>query len=437
MKQEQIQIGRFFQSLVDEGRKVIRRGDYELIYCGDVEVKTLGNSYSRIAYVSRHMTDKRLVEIHVSSPSGPKSVTVTTDHVCMIYNKDHFFENAAAKELKPGDMVSVYDSVTDSEVSGTVESVADAGKTDGYVYDLEVEDPSHSFYADDILVHNSQFMTIRCITEHFRREFGLPERIFDWSDKWKLKLWEYMEDFVENDLNVYVQNLVRDTCHTENSKVLRYSLEYIADTGIYESKKHYGVRKILSEGPEIVDKIKYSGIELKKGNIPPTVKEFLGDIYEGVLRHEWTAEDFKKYLSSAYERFRRLNVDEISFWKGYGTEKESVGFLEMAKGTSGIAKACTFYNHILQSMGLGRKYDQILVGDKVRFLYVKPTNRFGINVLAYKPDQYPEEFRDIFEIDYDTMWDKLIINTLRNFNVATGFPKYDPRQMNLMEVDDL
>lgn len=284
---------------------------------------------------------------------------------------------------------------------------------------------------------DSQFISIRCVTDYFRRTYNLPAQMIDWPDEYKLKLWEYMEDFVENDLNKFIQNLVKEYYHTENSEVLRYSLEYIADTGIYEAKKHYGVRKILAEGPEIVDKIKYSGIELKKGNIPPTVKEFLAAIYSGVLRDNWNANNFKNYLNHAYDRFIKLNIDEISFWKGYGTERESVGFLEMAKGTTGIAKACTFYNQLLENLGIGRKYEQILVGDKVRFLYVKPTNKYGINVLAYKPDQYPEEFKNLFEIDYETMWDKLIISPLKKFVIATGFPECDPRQMNLMDVDDL
>ena len=250
-------------------------------------------------------------------------------------------------------------------------------------------------------------------------------------------MWKYVEDFVEKELNPFVQKLVREKCFSDYSECLRYSLEYIADNGLYEAKKHYGVHKIIAEGPEIVDKIKYSGIELKKGNIPAQVKEFLADIYSGVLCSDWTAQEFKKYLDAAYEKFIKLDIDEISFWKGYGTERESVGFLEMAKGTTGIAKACTFYNQIIEQMKLGKKYDQILVGDKVRFCYVEPTNKFGINVLAYKPDQYPVEFRDIFKVDYDTMWDKLIISTLKKFFIATQFPVYDPREMNIMDVDDL
>lgn len=437
MQEEQISIGNFYQSLLDEGRKVIHMKDYELIYCGDVDIKIIGNKYTRIEYVSRHKTPKHILKIEVDSSHGYDFVEVTTDHVCMVYNTDHFFENTNAKNLKVNQLVSVYDKDKDIELVGVIKNIIDEGTTDEYVYDLEVEDDNHSFYANNVLIHNSQFLSIRCITNYFRNKYNLPKKLFDWSDEYKLKLWKYVEDFVETELNPFVQKLVKENCFSEYTECLRYSLEYIADNGIYEAKKHYGVRKIIAEGPEIVDKIKYSGIELKKGNIPAQVKEFLADIYSGVLRSDWSAQDFKKYLDGAYEKFIKLDIDEVSFWKGYGTEKESVGFLQMAKGTTGIAKACTFYNQILEQLKLGKKYDQLLVGDKVRFCYVIPTNKYGINVLAYKPDQYPEEFRDIFEVDYDTMWDKLIISTLKKFFIATGFPKYDPREMNLMEVDDL
>lgn len=434
---EEISLGDLFESLVSEGRKVIRHRGYELVYCGDVETRTKGNRFVGIEYVSRHLTPKRLVKVTSASYAGERAVTVTTDHVCMVYGPDHMMEPCAACHMKVGDLVSVYGKDADAELVGTIVSIEDMGETDEWVYDVEVDDPVHAFYADDTLVHNSQFVTIRCITEAMREEFGLPEKLIDWPDDMKLKLWERMEGFVENDLNVFVQNLIRDKYHSENSQVLRYSLEYIADNGVYESKKHYGVRKILSEGPEIVDKIKYSGIELKKGNVPVAVKRFLSDIYAGVLRNDWTAEDFRAYLLAAYDEFRKLGVDDVAYWKGYNKEKESSGFLEMALGTTGIAKACTFYNQIIESMGIGKRYDQILVGDKVRFTYVKPTNRFGINVLAYKPDQWPKEFDGVFEVDYDVMWEKLVLGALKKFILATGFPECDPRNMNLMDIDDL
>lgn len=436
--EENITLENLYLSLLEGGRKVIRHKNYEMIYCGDVEIKTFGNRYVKIEYVSRHKTPKHLVRIGVDSSKGEDSVTVTTDHVCMVYNSDHFFENLAAKDVTTGQTVSVYDENRGEELFGTISNIQDLGTTEEYVYDIEVDDDIHAFYADNILVHNSQFISIRCITEDFRRKYGLPLKIVDWPDDKKLELWRYMEDFVEKDLNVYIQDLVTEYCHTSNSKVLRYSLEYIADMGIYESKKHYGVRKVLSDpGPEIVDKIKYSGIELKKGNIPPTAKEFLSTIYEGVLRNDWTSEDYRKYLNVAYERYRKLDITEISFWKGYGTEREAAGFLEMKKGTTGISKACTFYNQILEKMGIGGRYDTLRPGNKARFCYIKPTNKYRINVIAFVDGQYPEEFRGLFEPDYDVMFEKMILDPLKNFLKACGFRKSDPRNCNLMEVDDL
>lgn len=82
----------------------------------------------------------------------------------MVYNRDHFFENAAAKDLKAGDMVSLYDEDAKKEHVGSVKEVEDLGIIDEWVYDLEVEDDMHAFYADDILIHNSQFINLRAIT---------------------------------------------------------------------------------------------------------------------------------------------------------------------------------------------------------------------------------------------------------------------------------
>ena len=78
----------------------------------------------------------------------------------MVYNKDHFFENTNAKNLKVGDYVSIYvdkrlHKTVDKEYIATIVKTEDLGTTDEWVYDLEVEDDMHAFYANDILVHNS------------------------------------------------------------------------------------------------------------------------------------------------------------------------------------------------------------------------------------------------------------------------------------------
>ena len=93
----------------------------------------------------------------------------------------------------------------------------------------------------------------------------------------------------------------------------------------------------------------------------------------------------------------------------------------MQVGTTGIAKACIYYNQIIEKLGLGNKYDTIMVGDKVRFVYLTHNNKYGINCIAYKPGFWPKEFDSIFEIDYKTMFEKIILDPLKRFREACRF----------------
>lgn len=415
-----------------------QKGSYEVIYPSGIEIKVFGNKYVKLVAVSRHKTSKHIVEVSVASSKGIDKVKVTTDHVCMVYNDDHFFENVDAKRLKVGQYVSVYDESDDKELVGTIVDVEDLGTTEDYVYDCEVDDNSHAFYANNILVHNSQFVNIACVTDDFKKKYGLDDNLAKWDDESKLKLWKWVDNFVETEVNPFVQNdLIGKTYHTEHPEVLRYSLEYIGACGIYEAKKHYAVHKILSEGPEIVDKVKFSGIELKKASTPATVKDILRDIYLGVLKDDWNEHMFIDYVNSAYEKFKTLTVSDIAMWKGYNTSREAVGFLDMETGATGISKACTYYNQMVEHLKIGKKYDTILLGQKVRFSYIIPSNEYGIECIAFHDGQWPKEFDNIFKVDYDVMFDKMVISPLKGFLEATKFKKVDPRKQVVFDIFSL
>jgi len=444
------------ESLFNELSKkysINKQKSYEVIYPENYEVKTSGNRYVKLVAMSRHKTSKHLIKIIVKvektvdtlDPVGSRSlfrqyeeVTVTTDHICMRYDKDHFFENVDAKNLKINDYVSVYDESEDKELVGAIVSIEDMGTTDDYVYDCEVDDESHLFYADNILVHNSQFCNIQCVSDDFKKKYGLGDDLAKWDDEHKLMLWKWVDDFVENEVNPFVQNdLIGKTYRTEHPEVLRYSLEYIGAVGLYEMKKHYAVHKILSEGPEIVDKVKFSGIELKKASVPPMVKDILRDIYLGVLKENWNEHDFVDYVNKAYDEFKTMDVDDIAMWKGYNTARESSGFLQMELGATGISKACTFYNQMVKHLKIGKKYDSILLGQKVRFTYIVPSNEYGIECIAFHDGQWPKEFDSVFQVDYDVMFDKLVLSPLKSFLKATKFKQADPRKQVVFDVFEL
>lgn len=437
---EKIAIGKLYDNLLKEGYEIQYKKDYELIIPKKIEIHTIGNKYVKLLALSRHKTNKNLIKITCKSSNCEHHITVTTDHVCMVYNEYNFFENKSAKELKNGDVVSVYDEKADNEVKAIISNIENLGTTTEYVYDCEVDDDNHSFYCNDTLIHNSQFVSIRAITDDMITNYNLPKTIMNWSNEDKLRLWEKMNDFVKNTLNKFVQDLTQRWCHTEHPEVLTYALEYIGDSGVYESKKHYGVRKILEESAEVItNKIKYSGIELKKASIPKKIKEYLGEIYNSALTKDWNDTDFKNYILKIYPEFEKLDINDIAIWKGYNTSRQATGFLKMEKGTTGIAKAATFYNQLISKQGLNiaSKYDSIRIGDKVRVCYIKPTNKYNIDVIAFNDGQYPDEFKEIFQVDYEKMFDKLIKSPLKNFLIACKWKMCDPNNCNIMDIDDL
>lgn len=436
MKEEQIAIEQLWNQLVDVGNEVHKHKTYEVLDGNGIKILVKGPKYVSLVWLSRHKTSKHLVKIYVKTAEKTSDVVVTTDHVCMVYNRDHFFEKTAAKDLRIGDFVAVYDDAAKTELAGSISNIEDLGATDEWVYDCEVEDDMHAFYANDILVHNSQFVNLQCVSSWLTKTKDYPDKLQDWNAEQKRELWNVMAEFVDNEVNPFVRNLVHEWCYTNNPNMLTYELEYMSDIGIYEGKKHYATHKIFDEG-DPVDYIKWSGIELKKAQVPKEMKAFLKDIYEGTILKKWKNDDYVSYVNNLYDKFKQFTIDELSFWKGYNTERQSVGFLQMQVGTTGIAKACTYYNQILQKLNLSKKYDELRVGDKVRFCYIDEGNPYKINCIAYKPGQWPAEFTQMFKPDYKKMFDKLILDPLKRFREATKFESIDPSKQVVQDIFNL
>lgn len=433
---EQIEIEALFNKLVNDGHEIHHFTDYDLIDCSSLNLYTKSKiGESRIKFLSRHKTIKHLMRIYVTDSNVllNRSIVTTTDHICMVYNENHFLENKCAKDLHIYDIVSL--NINDVEIIGIITNIVDLGETTDYVYDCEVEDNLHCFYANDILIHNSQFANIECVTDFFIQKYNLPEKLSAWPDEYKLKLWNFVDRFVEEKVNLFVQNLIKDKCFSEHPEVLRYSLEYIADAGIYEQKKRYCCRKIISEGPEICDKLKYTGIELKRSNVSPKIKEFLKDIYENTILNNWDNTDYVRYVNDAYQKFCKMDINDIAFWKGWASDKiESDGFLKGGKGMTGISKCCHFYNEMIDHLKIGKKYDTIKVGDKVRMCYIQPNNQYGIDCIAFNDGQWPAEFNEIFAVDYMKMFTKTILDPLKSFRNATKFDDINPSESMVEDI---
>ena len=137
-----------------------------------------------------------------------------------------------------------------------------------------------------------------------------------------------------------------------------------------------------------------------------------------------------------------MSPNELGKWQGYGTETQMEGFLLEAKGSTGIGKCSNYYNQIIKKLGLDKKYNLINIKDKIQTIYVKPSNLYGISQIGFPPRQWPEEFNDIFEIDYPKMMEKVVISPLKGMLKAMNMDsllKWNPAISASLEysIDDI
>jgi DNA polymerase elongation subunit (family B) len=79
-------------------------------------------------------------------------------------------------------------------------------------------------------------------------------------------------------------------------------------------------------------------------------------------------------------------------------------------------RGALLYNFYLDKHDLGKKYEKIKEGDKIKFIYLKEPNIIGENCIAFNTI-IPPELGLIKYADYDTMFEKSFLepmNTILN-----------------------
>jgi hypothetical protein len=99
-------------------------------------------------------------------------------------------------------------------------------------------------------------------------------------------------------------------------------------------------------------------------------------------------------------------------------------------------KAAYYYNLLLDELGLDKKYEKIISGDKIKYFDLEVPNMYSIDVIAYK-NKYPNEFRELFEPDMNEMFEKDMYKCIERFyNVMNWMPRKPTDQLKLT-LDDL
>lgn len=355
-------------------------------------------------------------------------------------------------------MKSTYEEIESVECIGEFENE--------YVYDIEMDDNTHTFIANDILVHNSVYSQLDEIIS--TTDWGMhPKTNWSISAKYKdgktlstkfcgAKSREYIIDYFKLEgedvesydikavrgepkdfaillddvfLSDYFKSIFERYAKNINAdNYLNFELETYSDAGIWLSKKKYMQNIRWTDSmprQDILDnfsKIKSKGVELIQASSPTFARKKLNYLVKWIFeRDTFDIKDFVSELKKIKEEMKLTNIDDICW------NKKATGYMKwilddtkelvMKKGTPITTKGIAYYNYLLERNKQYKvKYSRLTEGNKCKYYYCKGQTS---EMFAYDPGNHPIEFAP--DPDIETMFAKTILNPINRIVKALGY----------------
>jgi DNA polymerase elongation subunit (family B) len=214
---------------------------------------------------------------------------------------------------------------------------------------------------------------------------------------------------------------------TKNSRFI-FKREYISDIGVFLQKKRY-VLHILDNNGIKCDKFKYTGVEVVRTTMPDSIKPYAKKIIETMFNTK-SLKETNLILNETYNKFKSLAPEEVAFVmgiKGYEKYASKCKEFNIAKRTPIHVKSAYYHNYIMSNIIKSNKVEEITSGDKIRYVYLETPNKYGIECIGFKYN-YPQEFKNLFKINYDKMFEKVLFDSIKRFYEAVSWQIRKPSE---------
>jgi DNA polymerase elongation subunit (family B) len=288
---------------------------------------------------------------------------------------------------------------------------------DEFVYDIEMPE-NHSFIANDILVHNSVYVTFQEVVHGC-----------DWSDEpqklihqiYKLRLREYLD-----------RNFAKFSEKSGTTNIQNLEFETLSYSAIFLKKKKYVMDKAWKTGKgdglfyKPQSKIDAKGVETVQSSTPAFARKKLKELII-ILFQERNKLDLKKFvqrLKKEKEEFMLGGIETISmssslsdYEKGIANDRDA---LVINMNCPIHVRAAGHYNYLVHNSKWKNKYELIKSGDKIRYYYAKTKGSMEQNIFGYLPGNFPMELAP--DVDYDVQFSKCLVEPINRFLNAMGMP---------------
>ena len=250
----------------------------------------------------------------------------------------------------------------------------------------------------------------------------------------KPEVYDLVQD-IEDYLNKHIETWARNTLNTISPRFV-FKRESICDKGLFLQKKRYVLHKLDDEG-DPCNTFKYTGVEVVRTTMPEPIKPHVKGIIENMIMTRDEAKT-NEMFDEVYKIFSSLPIEDIAFVMGikdYDKYAMKAKDFTIGKGTPIHVKSAIFYNELIEEFKISGTHESIGSGDKVRYFYVQQPNKYGCNSLAFKYSM-PEEFKQLFLVDYEKMFEKIIFQVIERFYESVKWRPYKPGEAYQTDLFD-
>jgi DNA polymerase elongation subunit (family B) len=230
---------------------------------------------------------------------------------------------------------------------------------------------------------------------------------------------------VQDYLNKSYDYFAKKFCNVDDH-VFDIKQEVVAKTGLFITKKRYGLR-IINDAGRKVNKTHVKGLDTIRSNFAVAMKDLLQKVLDDILadvpkeKIDERISIFKRNMSSLHYDLMANPIGVKGIGK-YEIRDSENAFSGYKKGTPVHVKSAINYNSLIDYWYEGKKYGKITNGNKIKWVYLKE-NEFGFDSIAYKGYEDPPQILELIKnyIDHNKMYEQAMSKKVGMFYKALNW----------------